>query len=427
MSTAEGVKEAAIESSASTPARAGLPFRFGFTVAVISAFQFVSWVSNFTVPESFRHRLEKWLTWPPTIETQTLMHVGAWSVRVITREKTPVADMITRYNRDASAGGLCYLLGLLVVASAGALAWHLVDRRPRAYETANAWMRLYARFALAFVTMVYAMVKVVPTQFGFLTPGDLLQPFGRFTRFWVLWNFMAVSTSYTIFTGAIELTGALLVLYRRTVLPGALVLAGALVNVVALDLAYHVSTGATHIAILLLALDVVLLAHYFRPLTGLLVLGRCELTPEPVALRWRYGPVVTTVLILWAVSVRAHQGVVLRRSYFGAGHPLYGLYDVVDFQGGGRVWKRVAGDGHYDSGAISVQFTDAEIERFTVKDDVDHRTWTLRRGGPAVAGELRYAVNADGSASLEGQIDSNPVHMKLRPVDPQKLFPLARK
>ena len=56
-----------------------------------------------------------------------------------------------------------------------------------------------------------------------------------------------------------------------------LVPAGALVNVFALDLAYHVSPGATHIAILLLALDAVLQAHYSRPLAGLLLHGKCEL------------------------------------------------------------------------------------------------------------------------------------------------------
>jgi hypothetical protein len=426
MSTAEGVEEALVEQQPARPGRAGLAFRFLFAMTFISAFQFVSWIANFMEPESLSQRVQAWLAPPAMIETRTMMFVGAWTVHAITREKAPVGDMITRYNRDATAGGLCYLLGFILVASALALVWHLVDRRPRTYRTANAWMRLYARVALALVTIVYAMVKVIPTQFGFLTPGELLQPFGKLRPFYVLWNFMAVSTGYTIFTGSIELAGALLVLYRRTVLPGALVLAGALVNVFALDLAYHVSGGATHIAILLLALDAVLLTHYARPLARLFLHGKCELPPEPVAFRWRFAPLAMTLLIVWSLSVRVQQGIVWRRSYYGAGHPIYGLYDVVEFKGGGSrpAWKRVAGDGRYDSGSISVQLADGEVERYVLKDDTSQRTWTLRQGRDAAA-ELRYAVDPDGSASLDGRIGSDPVHMRLHRLDPRKLFPLA--
>jgi hypothetical protein len=428
MSTAEGIKGALVEEKPARHSRAGLAFRFLFALTFISSFQFVSWIANFLEPESLRQRVEGWLELPAMVETRTMMFVGAWTVRAITRDRASVGDMITRYNRDATAGGLCYLLGFILVASAFALAWHLLDRRPRAYRTANAWMRLYARVALALVTIVYAMVKVIPTQFGFLTPGELMQPFGKLTRFTVLWNFMAVSTGYTIFTGSIELGGALLVLYRRTVLPGALVLAGALVNVFALDLAYHVSAGATHIAILLLALDVVLLAHYARSLAGLLLHGKCELPPEPVAFRWRFGPLAMTLLIVWSLSIRVHQGIVLRRPFYGTGHPIYGLYDVVEFKGGGTTlaWKRVAGDGRYDSGSISVQLANGEVEKYILQDDPRQRTWTLRRGRDSAA-ELRYTVDPDDSASLDGRVGSDPVHMRLHRVDPEKLFPLARK
>jgi len=428
MSTAEGVKGVLVEREPARPIGAGLAFRFLFAMTFVSAFQFVSWIANYLEPETVSQRVQAWLAPPAMVETRTMMFVGAWTVRAITRDSAPVGDMITRYNRDATAAGLCYLLGFILVATALALTWHLLDRRPRAYPTANAWMRLYARVALALVTIVYAIVKVVPTQFGFLTPGELLQPFGKLTRFSVLWNFMAVSTGYTIFTGSLELAGALLVLYRRTVLPGALVLAAALVNVFALDLAYHVSAGATHIAVLLLALDVVLLAHYARPLAELLLYGKCELPPEPVAFRWRFAPLAMTLLIVWSLSIRVHQGIVWRRSYYGAGHPIYGLYDVVEFKGGGSrpIWKRVASDGRYDSGLISVQLAGGEVERYVLKDDAAKRTWTLRQGRDGAA-ELRYTVDSDGSASLDGRIGSDPVHMRLHRVDPEKFFPLARK
>ena len=175
-------------------------------------------------------------------------------------------------------------------------------------------------------------------------------------------------------------------------------------------------------------IDAVLLTHYARPLAGLLLHGKCELPPEPVAFRWRFGPLAMTLLIVWSLFIRVYQGIVLRRPFYGAGHPIYGLYDVVEFKGGATrpAWKRVAGDGRYDSGAISVQLANGEVERYVLKDDSAQRTWTLRRGRDSAA-EFRYTVDPDGSASLDGRIGSDPVHMRLHRVDPEKFFPLARK
>ena len=100
----------------------------------------------------------------------------------------------------------------------------------------------------------------------------------------------------------------------------------------------------------------------------------------------------------------------------------------MEFKGGGTrpAWTRVAGDGRYDSGSISVQLANGEVERYVLKDDPFQRTWTLRQGRDSAA-ELRYTVDPDGSASLDGRIGNDPAHIRLRRVDPEKFFPLARK
>ena len=93
----------------------------------------------------------------------------------------------------------------------GGLVWMVVDRASVAYPRMNRWLRVYARYALALTMMSYAVVKVVPAlSLASSTPGDLLKPLGGLTRFWVLWNFMAVSMGYTVFTGLAELFGCVL-------------------------------------------------------------------------------------------------------------------------------------------------------------------------------------------------------------------------
>jgi hypothetical protein len=65
---------------------------------VISAFKFVSWIANFLEPESLSQRIQAWLTPPAMVETRTMMFVGAWTVRAVTRDGASVGEMITRYN-----------------------------------------------------------------------------------------------------------------------------------------------------------------------------------------------------------------------------------------------------------------------------------------------------------------------------------------
>ena len=57
--------------------------------------------------------------------------------------------------------------------------------------------RIHARYLLALALMIYAVSKVIPTQFGYLPPGELLRPLGQLSRFDVLWTFMSVSPGYT--------------------------------------------------------------------------------------------------------------------------------------------------------------------------------------------------------------------------------------
>ena len=91
MSTAEGVQGALVEQRPARHSRAGLAFRFLFAITFISAFQFVSWIANYLEPESLSQRVQAWLAPPAMVETRTMIFVGAWTVRAITRDRAPSA------------------------------------------------------------------------------------------------------------------------------------------------------------------------------------------------------------------------------------------------------------------------------------------------------------------------------------------------
>jgi hypothetical protein len=410
---------------------AAIAFRLAFTTAVLTLFHLIGFAPSYVYFDRARSTLDRWLGPVGAFEFQIMRAVGAAVMRVVTGSTATVEEIARRYSYP-----LCYLAAVVFIVAAATTIWSVLDHRRPAYPSLNRWLRLYARYALALVMLTYAVVKIVPTQFGYLTPGDLIRPLGQINRFWVLWNFMVVSTSYTVFTGLVELLGCVLLFFRRTSLLGALLLAGALVNVFAMDLAYDV-LGAAMVAGTLIVLVTIVVGPYLAPLFRVLVRGAAERMPdEPTTAlaRWRYAPAVKVVLLVLLVSARVDDGLAQRRSYFGRGRAIYGVFDVASFSRAGVVvtplandaatWTRIASDGRYGAGGLSVQYANAAVRQFRLDDDAATQSWTLRDGSGTVA-TLHYVAAADGTLSLDGRIGGDEVRMHLRPVDMQT-FPLVR-
>jgi hypothetical protein len=280
----------------------------------------------------------------------------------------------------------------------------------------------------------YAFVKVIPTQFGYLTPGELLRPLGQLSRFRMLWDFMAASPGYTIFAGALELLGALLLFFRRTTLLGAIVLAGALANVIAMDFAFRV--GALTYALSLLIIDLIILTPYAKPLIQILVTQRSGTLPsEPSWPRhWWRSPAAKAVLIFLLALPLIAINVQRRRSFYGAGNPIYGLFEVTSFVRNGHVvtplasdsttWKRMASDPHDGVDAILVQFANSDLHRFDIINDPVRHVWSIRQTDARHSGSFGYRTRPDGLVSLSGRLDENSIEMLLRPIDLEKALPL---
>ena len=157
---------------------------------------------------------------------------------------------------------------LLVVAAAAALVWSLVDYRRTEYRRLYAYLRIWVRFALSFTLFEYGFAKVFPTQFIFPPLSRLVEPLGEFSPMGLLWNFMGYSTAYIIFSGLAEVTGATLLLFRRTATLGALASAAVLLNIVMLNYCYDVpvklySSNLLLMAIFLMTPDLGRLARVF--------------------------------------------------------------------------------------------------------------------------------------------------------------------
>jgi hypothetical protein len=143
----------------------------------------------------------------------------------------------------AYVGCLC----TVAIAAVAALLWTAVV--PLLHRWKPDWdadkrlhrlIRVLVRFFLCEMLFGYGFAKVFPLQFAVPSASRLSQPLGDMSPMGLLWTFMGYSTSYQMFTGAVEVLAGLLLTTRRTTLLGALVTLVSMTHVFALNMCFDV-------------------------------------------------------------------------------------------------------------------------------------------------------------------------------------------
>jgi hypothetical protein len=330
----------------------------------------------------------------------------------------------------------CYVALAVLAAS----VWTLLERRQRSYARLHAWLRVYLRLALATQLMSYGAAKAFSLQFPSPTLDRMLQTIGETSPMGLLWTFMGASPGYQRLTGLAELTGALLLISRRTTLLGSLVCAAVMGQVVALNFFYDVPVKL--FSLHLLAMSLTLAAPDVPRLLRFFVLGKAVEPAPPVALltrRWAHrGALVlrtTAVAGLAIYLLYASSESFTRRSSFRP--PLHGIWEVESFERGGKVlpaalaagehWRRLVFD--YPSGypsRLAVQSVTGSLRRWPIELDEAKGQLALRPADAKVpAGTFRFTEQA-GSLTLEGTFEGEPLRLTARRVEPPQFLLTSR-
>ncbi len=335
---------------------------------------------------------------------------------------------------DVTAGYVS-LFCFVIIAILATIVWTALDRKRTEYRTLHEWLRIYARYMLAFTMLGYGMDKVFALQFVGSQPGlvQVAEPFGNFSRISVLWTFMGFSTAYTVFTGLVEVLGAVLLFFRRTTTLGALILCGAMTNVVVLNFCYGVPVKLFSSSLLLLA--VFLAAPEAKRLINLLVLNRPTAAvnlESPFRRQWMRVPrvVVKTLVIILALYWYAGPFLRPNRVYASAPKsPLYGLYQVDSFTQDGKPlaandanWRRVIFERKARMAAIA---TDDSMHYYTTDYDEAKNTVTISEDKKKNV--LAYSRPDTQHVELRGNFDNHSVVIELRKVDISKFRLVSEK
>ena len=308
---------------------------------------------------------------------------------------------------------------LLLIALVITVIWTVLDRKRLSYPTLYRWLNLYVRFSLGTTMIGYGAFKVISSQFPPPTLDRLMQSYGDSSPMGLLWTFMGSSEPYTMFVGSAEMLAGILLFPRKTSTLGALMSIGVMSNVVALNFSYDVPVKlySSH----LLAEAVYLVLPEMRRIMNFFILNRPAecVTVQPLFERARLqrGAVVLATLFLIAVvGTSLYQSYDQRRNFLARRSPLYGVWDVEEFNQGqstpaatAQRWRRLVFD---SPGRVGVQTTD--LERFGLQLDEEKRTLTLRkRDDPSWNTVLTYQQVSPEVLTLAGTLNGSEITARL--------------
>lgn len=387
----------------------------------------------------------------PGVEWLSQKYISAWHIIVpwVAIHVFHLSGPVTVYPAVNGSGDttLDYVEDLCLVAAAvlATLVWSLIDFKRTDYRRLHFYLRVYVRYALSFTLFGYGFAKVFPTQFVFPAFSRLIEPLGEFSPMGLLWNFMGYSTAYIIFSGLAEVTGATLLLFRRTATLGAMASSAVLLNIVMLNFCYDVPVKLYSLNLLLMA--IFLMLPDIPRLTNLLVLNRpasaANLASPPFEVRWitsrwtKIGAIAFKMLFVGYFLYgtvkggwEGYQGYVLNRPRA----PIYGLYEVENFNRAGQDvaplttdaarWRRVS---IQSPSALTVRLMDDSAHIYSTEYNEAKSSVTIS-GDPDKSKKnvFTYSRPDPDHVILQGTLIADPLIVKLKRIDPSKFLLVNR-
>lgn len=149
------------------------------------------------------------------------------------------------FSEESSANiFLLFYAGAMVASVVYSLWWHHKERTGDFNsDIKHAWLRGIIRYFITFEVSVYGFAKILKTQF--VLPVSLTDtPVSSLNGFYLTWNYFGYSHTFAVILGLFQIGGGILLLFRRTSLLGVFVLLPVMVNIVLINIFYHIAQGA---------------------------------------------------------------------------------------------------------------------------------------------------------------------------------------
>jgi uncharacterized membrane protein YphA (DoxX/SURF4 family) len=327
----------------------------------------------------------------------------------------------------------------LVLAMAAATVWSLLDRKRPNYRKLHQWFIIYMRFLVGAAMVSYGMNKVFKLQFPAPFLSRLTGSYGESTPMGLLWTFMGASKTYTIFAGAIETLGGVLLIVPRLTTLGALVSMAAMGNVFMLNMSYDVPVKL--FSFHLLVFSALLVLPDLRRLANVLVFNRTTdpaVSPPLFQRKWlNYGLLAVQLLFglyLFGSYTYSNYRAAKLRGDNAPKPPLHGIWMVDEFVLNGQLrppvptddlrWQKLIIDSRSEA---FIQSMAGSHQRFWQQLNAEKKTLTLgRRAVLAPRAQLTFENTAPDVLTLQGQFDGQPLRARLHHIPDPKFMLTTR-
>ncbi|MDR3008405.1 MAG: hypothetical protein LBV59_10750 [Sphingobacterium sp.] len=347
------------------------------------------------------------------------------------------AENILRYSYDHSifingSGDTSYawisLFILLLLALVGAALWSILDRRRANYSILFYLLTTAIRYYIAFMLINYGLIKVFYMQMQPPRLTQLLQPLGEYSPMGLAWTYIGYSQGYNILIGSVEILSGLL-LFRKTVIAGALITVATSINIMAVNYFYDVPVKMVSTALLLLS--IFLLLPYLKALFAIFISGKpVQLLPiqQPLFNKsWkRKSLFIAKLAVLLLFMVQQGIGILSTKKMIAeylTKSPLYGIYRI-EQSGTQRKsipenWRLIVFE--INNNKVFIRNTDYNPQRESVVIDTAGKKITLNNY------QFDYQINPDGNILLTKTFDDHTAQIKLIKQDVQAFELMQRK
>lgn len=145
-----------------------------------------------------------------------------------------------------SGVGIALLLSVLFP-----FVWHFLEQRQK-INTAKVYAILYSgiRYCIAFNIASFGWKKFYGLQF--IVPAEISSmPMNQQSGEWLTWYYFGYSHAFGIIIALIQIIGGYMLLFRRTLLIGAIILFSLLLNLTLINVFYQMNAGALLQSVLL--------------------------------------------------------------------------------------------------------------------------------------------------------------------------------
>jgi hypothetical protein len=316
------------------------------------------------------------------------------------------------------------LLIIAVLSVTGTIIWSAADSGRKSYNKLLYWLSVMVRFYLALIMLSYGLVKVFKLQFPYPDVNRLKETFGEASPMGLAWTFLGYSKGYNYFIGFAELSGSLLLFFRRTTALGAVITMSVAANIMAVNYCFDVPVKL--LSTMLVVMSAFLIAGDLRRFVNFFILNRTvypvDLSEHKFKIRWQNVTLVTLKYLFIAYMIFSNVTEVYSafKTYNKSNAAFYGEYTVQSegsvnnssevIPNDTRYWKKLI----ITPETFIIEFVNGMTSTYSCNADQSAKQLTLSEGNAVKPSyTLSYNQPQDNMLILKGKFINSAIDLRL--------------